>query len=158
MMAKSSDVVIGQVIEIIEPILAEMGFELVDIEYLSEYGRRVLRIYVDTENGITLDDCALVSREIGNLLDIRDIVQHEYVLEVSSPGLNRPLRKEEDFLRAVGKRVKARTVVPVKGRRNFTGCLRDYRDGVLYIEVQDGLVSLSRQDVEKANLVYELVV
>lgn len=157
-MAKSSDVVIGQVIEIIEPILAEMGFELVDIEYLSEYGRRVLRIYVDTENGITLDDCALVSREIGNLLDIRDIVQHEYVLEVSSPGLNRPLRKEEDFLRAVGKRVKARTVVPVKGRRNFTGCLRDYRDGVLYIEVQDGLVSLSRQDVEKANLVYELVV
>lgn len=157
-MAKSSDVVLGQVIEIIEPILVEMDFELVDIEYLSEYGRRVLRIYVDTENGITLDDCALVSREIGDLLDIKDIFQHGYVLEVSSPGLDRPLRKEEDFTRAVGKRVKVRTLVPVEGRRNFTGCLRDYRDGVLYIEVQDGLVSLSRQDMEKANLVYELVV
>ena len=74
-----------------------MDVELVDIEYLSEHGRWVLRIYVDQEGGITLDGCARVSREIGDLIDVKDILQHEYVLEVSSPGLNRPLKKEKDF-------------------------------------------------------------
>ena len=99
---------VKQVSRFVEPILYEMGFELVDIEFLSEYGRSVLRIYVDKEGGITLDECARVSREVGDLIDVKNIIKHEYVLEVSSPGLNRPLKKEQDFLRAIDKKIKIR--------------------------------------------------
>ncbi len=154
-MSKAADLVIKEVTCLIEPILEEMDVELVDIEYLSEHGRWVLRIYVDQEGGITLDGCARVSREIGDLIDVKDILQHGYVLEVSSPGLNRPLKKEKDFLRSVGSKIKVRMVAPVQGRRNFTGCLRDYREGTLYLDVKNNLVPLPRVDVEKANLVYD---
>ena len=154
-MSKSVDLIIGQVTRLIEPILDEMDFELVDTEYVSERGRWVLRIYVDQEGGITLDDCGRVSREIGDLIDVEEIFQHAYVLEVSSPGLNRPLKKEKDFLSVVDKKVKIKMVVPVQGRRNFTGYLRAFRDGKLFLELNNNQVSLSRQDVEKANLVYE---
>ena len=154
-MAKLADLVVRDVNRLIEPILNEMGFELVDIEYLSEHGRWVLRIYVDSEDGITLDDCARVSNEIGDLIDVNDIFEHEYVLEVSSPGLNRPLKKEKDFLKAVGKKVKVKMINPVKERRNFTGYLKAFQDGMLYIEVRNELISLPLRDVKKANLVYE---
>ncbi|UCF86195.1 MAG: ribosome maturation factor RimP [Desulfobacteraceae bacterium] len=154
-MSKLADLVVRDVIRLIEPILNEMGFELVDIEYLSEHGRWVLRIYVDSEDGITLDDCAGVSNEIGDLIDVNDIFEHEYVLEVSSPGLNRPLKKEKDFLKAVGKKVKVKMINPVKERRNFTGYLKAFQDGMLDIEVRNELISLPLRDVKKANLVYE---
>ena len=154
-MAKLADLVVRDVNRLIEPILNEMGFELVDIEYLSEHGRWVLRIFVDSEDGITLDDCARVSNEIGDLIDVNDIFEHEYVLEVSSPGLNRPLKKEKDFLKAVGKKVKVKMINPVKERRNFTGYLKAFQDGMLYIEVRNELISLPLRDVKKANLVYE---
>ena len=149
------DVDTKQVTRLIEPVLAETGFELVDVEYLSEHGRMVLRIYVDKEGGITLDECARVSREVGDLIDIKNFIQHEYVLEVSSPGLNRPLKKEKDFLRAVGKKVKVRMTVPVSGRRRFTGHLKKIEDRNLYLEIDDQLYVLPRQGIEKANLVFE---
>ena len=154
-MAKLIDFVVRDVNRLIEPILDEMGFELVDIEYLSEHGRWVLRIYVDSEGGVTVDDCARVSNEIGDLIEVNDIFEHEYVLEVSSPGLNRPLKKEKDFLKAVGKKVKVKMINPVKERRNFTGYLKAFQDGMLYIEVRNELISLPLRDVKKANLVYE---
>lgn len=154
-MSGTTDLFIREVVKLIEPILDEMVFELVDIECLSEHGRWVLRIYVDKEGGITLDDCARVSKEIGDLIDVRDIFNHKYVLEVSSPGLNRRLKKEKDFLTAVGKKVKIRMGRPVEGRRNFAGYLRDFRDQLLYIETKDSVVPLSLQDVEKANIVFE---
>jgi ribosome maturation factor RimP len=134
----------------------EIGVELVDVEYLSERGRWILRIYADREGGITLDDCAMVSREIGDLIDVKDIIPHEYVLEVSSPGLNRPLKKEKDFKRAVGRKIRVKMHAPVEGRRNFTGYLKEFRDGTLHLECIGLSASLPRQDVEKANLVYEL--
>ena len=154
-MSYSPDLVIGEVTRLIEPIFDEMDYELVDVEYLSERGRWVLRIYMDRVGGINLDDCARLSREIGDLIDIKDIVQHAYVLEVSSPGLNRPLKKEKDFLRALDKKVKIKMALPIQGRRNFTGYLRDFRDGKLFLELNDNLVPLLRRNVEKANLVYE---
>jgi ribosome maturation factor RimP len=154
-MARLADLVIREVNRIIEPVLGKMGFELVDIEYLSEHGRWVLRIYVDGDDGITLDDCARVSNEIGDLIDVNDILEHEYVLEVSSPGLNRPLKKEKDFLKAVGKKVKVKMIKPVKEKRNFVGYLKAFRNGILYVEVRNKLISLPVQDVKKANLVYE---
>ncbi len=147
--------IIRRLTRIIEPIVDEMGFEFVDVEYLSEHGRWVLRIYVDKEGGITLDECARVSREVGDLIDVKDIIQHKYVLEVSSPGLNRPLKREKDFLRAVGKKIEIKMVIPVEGRRRFTGYLRKYQERTLYLEVENNLVTLPLRDMRKANLVYE---
>lgn len=154
-MSKPTESVKREVSRLIEPILADMGFELVYVEYLSEHGRWVLRIYVDEEGGITLEDCARVSREIGNVIDVKEIVPHEYVLEVSSPGLNRPLVREKDFNQAVGKKVKLQMINAVDERRNFTGYLKAFKDGTLHIQLNDKLVLLPRRDVKKANLVYE---
>ena len=144
-----------QVSELIEPILNEMRFELIDVEYLSDRGRWVLRIYIDKDVGVTLDDCARVSRELGDLIDIKNIIEHEYVLEVSSPGLNRPLKKETDFIRVIGKKIKIKTRMPVDGRRNFTGVLKDFKEQKLALDSEGGLVTLAWSDIEKANLVYE---
>ena len=148
-------VVTARISDLVEPILDELGFELVNVEYLSERGRWVLRIYIDKEGGVTIDDCAMISGELGDLIDIKGIIEHEYVLEVSSPGLDRPLKREADFLRVIGKKIKVRMTVPVNGRRNFSGYLKDMRDQILYIEAEGGLVTLSWPEIDKANLVYE---
>jgi ribosome maturation factor RimP len=144
-----------QVSDLIEPIVNELGFQLVDVEYLTDLGRWVLRIYIDREGGITVDDCAKVSRELGDLIDIKNIIEHEYVLEVSSPGLNRPLKKEADFIRVIGKKIKVRTRMPSNGQRNFIGILHDFREHELYIQSKGELITLAWADVEKANLIYE---
>ena len=140
---------------VVEPVLDEMGFELVDMEYLSERGRWVLRIFADKSGGITLDECARISREVGNLIEIKDLIKNEYVLEVSSPGLNRPLKKEKDFLWALGKKVKLKMVHPIEGRRRFKGNLSKIRDGILYLDIDSHVFRLPLNDIEKANLVYE---
>jgi ribosome maturation factor RimP len=144
-----------QVADLVGPALEDMDFELVDVEYLSRHGKWVLRLYIDKEGGVTLDDCARVSREFGDLIDVKDIIIHKYVLEVSSPGLDRPLKKEKDFEHAIGKKIKVKTVAPVKGRQNYTGYLRNFQKGILYIELENGPVHLPWKEVEKANLVYE---
>ncbi|MFC1868716.1 ribosome maturation factor RimP [Thermodesulfobacteriota bacterium] len=147
--------IIKQVVDLTEPILEEIGFELVDVEYLSKYGKWVLRIYIDKDGGVTIDDCARVSGELGYLVDIKDIIGHEYVLEVSSPGLNRPLKKETDFIRAIDKKIKVRMAAPINGRRNFSGYLKDFRDKHLFLEAEGGLINLPWPEVDKASLVYE---
>ena len=144
-----------QVTELVQPVLEEIGFELVEVEYLSKYGRWDLIIYIDKEGGVNIDDCAKVSSEIGDLIDIKDVIEHEYVLEVSSPGLNRPLNKETDFVRAIGKKIKVRMRDPIKGRRNFTGYLKEFRDRTLYLETGNEIITLSWPGIGKANLVYE---
>ncbi len=132
-----------------------MGFELVDVEFLSEHGRWVLRVYADKEGGITLDDCVSISREIGYLLDVEDMVRQRYVLEVSSPGLNRPLKKKKDYMKAIGKKVKIRISSPINGRRRFTGYLKKFQGKTVYLETDHNLVGLPFEDIEKASLVYE---
>jgi len=154
-MLEMTSPVMKEVSALIEPVLDEMEIELVDIEYLSEQGRWILTIYVDKSGGITLGDCARVSREIGDLIEVKDIFHQGYVLEVSSPGLNRPLKKEKDFEKAVGKKIKIRMVTPLEGQRNFRGSLRSFQDGVLCLSVRDDLILLPYGDVEKANLVYD---
>ena len=151
----NKDVITGQITDLIESILLELGFELVDVDYLSEHGKWVLRIYIDKAGGVTIDDCARISWELGDLIDIKDIVRHKYVLEVSSPGLNRPLKKEADFDRVIGKKIKVKMKMPVNGRRNFSGYLKDVRDHIVYIEDEGGLITLSWPEIDKANLVYE---
>ncbi|HDZ23605.1 MAG TPA: ribosome maturation factor RimP [Desulfobacteraceae bacterium] len=144
-----------QITMLVEPVLEEMGFELIDVEYFGPGGRRVLRVYMDRPGGVSLDDCARVSREIGVLIDVKDLIPERYVLEVSSPGLNRRLKREKDFAWAMGKKVKVRMKTPVEGRRNFTGRLIEMQEGTIAVEVEKGKAVLPIHGIEKANLVYE---
>ena len=138
-----------------EPILQDMAFELVDCEFLHSRGKWVLRLKIDKEGGVTIDDCAAVSRELGDHIDVKELISHPYVLEVSSPGLNRPLKKEKDLLRAVGKKIKVRMRAPIQGRRNYAGALNGFEQGILYMSVDREEVALPWDEVEKANLIYE---
>lgn len=147
--------IIDQVSMVVEPVLDEMGFELVDVEYVAAGGRSVLRLYMDRPGGVTLDDCARVSREIGVLIDVKDLIPERYVLEVSSPGLNRRLKKEKDFVWAMGKKVKVRMKSPMEGRRNFTGRLTGMKEGTIVVEVDQKETALPMKGIDKANVVFE---
>jgi len=136
----------------IEPVLDPEGIELVDIEYKLEGGRWALRLFIDTPNGVTLGDCELVSRQVGALLDIKDPIEHRYVLEVSSPGINRVLRKEKDFQQFAGSPVRIRTRRKLTGRRNFRGILKGIENSAIVLDMDGSMVEIEPQNVEKANL------
>ncbi len=144
-----------QVFSLIEPMLEDIGFELVEVEYLTMHGRWILRLYIDKEGGVTIDDCADVSRDLGDVIDVKEIIDHEYVLEVSSPGLNRPLRKEKDFTKAVGSRIKLKMVRDLNGQKNFTGNLKDYNNRTIYLETDGKLIELPYDDIEKSNIIFD---
>ncbi len=114
--------------------MEENGFELVDVEYVKEGGNWYLRAYIDKPGGISVNDCELVSRKLSDLLDEKDYVEDAYILEVSSPGLGRPLKKEKDFKRSLGELVEVRTYRMVEKRKEFTGILRAYDDNTVTIE------------------------
>jgi ribosome maturation factor RimP len=148
-----------KLIQLVEPVVAGQGYELVDLEFKNEpqVAGWVLRVFIDKQpDGVSLDDCASVSRELSAVLDVEDAIQLAYSLEVSSPGLNRPLRKVADFARFVGKKAKIRTRHPVgESRRNFSGTLVGVDGGKVKIDVGDQVCEVPVDDVEKANLVYE---
>jgi len=132
-------------------ILAE-DMELVDMEYRLQGKRWLLRFFVDREGGITLDDCADMNRQLGLALDVEDLIPHKYLLEVSSPGINRPLVKDSDFEKYAGEKVKIRTSNPIEGRKNFSGVLKGYKNGVIELQADDGIYKIKKDDVEKARL------
>jgi ribosome maturation factor RimP len=141
-----------------EELLGSLGFELVDMEYLASDDRGVLRLYIDRPgSGVTLDDCATVSRQLGALFDVDDIIPFRYALEVSSPGLNRPLKRPKDFLAHCGKKIKIKTKMKIDGRRRFIGILREYReaDGSIVLDTDAGCCTLDVANFAKCNLVYE---
>lgn len=138
-----------------EPILEADGMELVDIEYRRERGGRVLRLIIDQEGGVTLDDCTSISHEINRNLDVEDMFPGPYTLEVSSPGLNRPLKKESDFHRFINRLVKVKTASPVNESKTFRGRLLACRDGFVEIETESSVVKIPLDDIVKANLEYE---
>ena len=144
-----------RVFALIEPVLEDTGYELVEVEYLSMHGRWILRLYIDKEGGVTIDDCVDVSRELGDIIEVKEIIDHEYVLEVSSPGLNRPLRKEKDFIRVIGSRIKLKMSRDLNGQKNFTGRLKDCRDRTVFLETGGDIVELPFDDIEKSNLEYD---
>ena len=133
--------------ELLLPILAKVGFDLWDVEYVKEGGEYYLRAYIDKEGGITIDDCVSVSRELSDLLDEKDFIEEAYILEVSSPGLNRTLKKEKEFLRCIGRDVDVKTYKPVDGMKDFTGILRSYDAGDITIETADGEKVFAKEDV-----------
>lgn len=142
-----------------EPMLAAEGLELVDLEFLKEHEGWVLRVFVDKPGGaVGLEDCARASHAIDPVLDVEDFIPHEYHLEVSSPGLNRPLTRPEHFARELGKRVKVKTFAPLgePPRKNFTGMLKAFADDKVTIEVEGaGTFEIPRKDIAKANLEYQ---
>ncbi len=150
------------------PVIEGAGYELVDLEWKRDLGGWVLRLYIDKPGGphapgqgISLDGCAEVSQELSAVLDVSDAVPgaDHYSLEVSSPGLDRPLRRDSDFSRAVGKKVKVRTrrpLGPPPGRRNFAGALVDFANSTLKIDVGDRTCEVPVGEIEKAHLVFEL--
>ena len=124
--------------ELILPIVEEQGFELVDVEYVKEGGTVYLRAYIDKPGGIAVNDCETVSRALSDLLDKEDYIADSYILEVSSPGLGRPLKKEKDFKRSVGKAVEIRLYRAVDRKKEFEGILTAYDDQSVTIEQEDG--------------------
>src|SRR5512138_37141 len=135
--------VVQNVEKLAQPLLAAFGVELVDLEYKREGRQMVLRLYLDKPGGITLDDCAEVSRELSTILDVEDCIPEEYTLEVSSPGLNRPLKKRSDFERAVGRLVKVKTFAQVadeKGnlRKTFLGTLQGLEEDAVVVLLTEG--------------------
>jgi len=148
--------IVNEVSHLVEPLLHEVGLEMVDVEFQFERGRWILRVFIDKEGGVTLDDCADVSRELGDLIEAENIIDYPYVLEISSPGLNRPLRKESDFIRSIGKMVRLKMSGPINRRRNFTGRLANVREGMISLVVDDNnLVELPLKEIDKARLKYE---
>jgi len=137
---------------LLESTLAGLGYELVDVEQLSR--GKLIRVYVDKEGGISIDDCVAISNHLSSLLAVEDIDYDR--LEVSSPGLDRPLKKENDFLRFIGETVKLKLRVPLQGQRNFIGVLREVNDGILKLEVEGKLFDLDMHNIGKARLVPKL--
>ncbi|MGE5444687.1 MAG: ribosome maturation factor RimP [Ignavibacteriales bacterium] len=151
-MSSLDEEVVESVREILNPLLLEDGFELVDLEYRREGRGRVLRIYIDKEGGVTVDDCAKLSRELGTLLDVHDVIPGSYNLEVSSPGLTRALKRPRDFERFRGKRVKIKTKTDIEDRRVFVGRLLDFADNVATVLVDGRTYLIEYDKIEKANL------
>lgn len=139
---------------LIEPVLAANGMELVDIEYRRESPGWVLRLFIDQPNGITVDDCAKVSRVLGDLLDVADVIQTAYDLEVSSPGLNRPLRKPEHYRAQVGNIVEVRTTEPLGNRRKFKGVLVDSGEDWIRLNCDGQEFEIALNGIERARLRY----
>ncbi len=138
-------------LKILEPAIKALNYELVELEF---HGG-VLRIYIDRPEGVTLDDCQKVSQQMSALLDVEDPIPGAYTLEVSSPGLDRPLRKLMDFRQRMGQRVRIELLLPINGRRRFTGTLRGVEADEVLIEVDDTLMRLPFTQIGKARLVPE---
>ncbi|MCI8567042.1 MAG: ribosome maturation factor RimP [Lachnospiraceae bacterium] len=124
--------------ELLTPITAAHGFEIVDVEFVKEGGNRFLRAYIDKPDGITVDDCETISRALGARLDEEDFIEESYILEVSSPGLGRPLKKEKDFIRNMGELVELHTFRPIDRQKEFCGILKAYDKDTVTIEQEDG--------------------
>ena len=134
--------------ELLLPIVADMNFELVDVEYVKEAGNWYLRGYIDKPGGITVNDCEAVSRIFSDRLDEEDFIEDSYIMEISSPGLDRPLKKEKDFARSVGKMVEIKTYKPIDRAKDFTGILISYDEDTVTIREN---VSQSGEEQDEAN-------
>ena len=142
--------------ELITPILDRMNFELVDVEYVKEGGTWYLRAYIDKEGGITVNDCEAVAREMNENLDREDFVEDSYVFEVSSPGLGRPLKKEKDYIRSMGKEVEIRTYRAINREKEFYGILSAYDENTVTIKTEDGTeMTFEKSDIALIRLAFD---
>ena len=138
----------------LRPAVEETGKELLGVEYISAGNHSVLRLFIDHENGIDVDDCAEVSRQVGAILDVEDPISSEYNLEVSSPGLDRPLFEQAQFEAVIGETVDVKISMPLNGRRKFKGKLVAVENDNLIVMVDNEEYELVISNVDKAHLVY----
>ena len=145
--------------ELIEPVIESEDMELVDVECLKMKSRWMVKIYMDKEGGVTLDDCSEISNQVSDLLDIHEVPPDTYILEVSSPGLNRPLAREKDFIRYRGHNIKVKVRDELDGKRIFKGKLLDFQEvggkEILIIDTKEKVYRIPRKTVVKANLEYD---
>ncbi|MBR0381542.1 MAG: ribosome maturation factor RimP [Eubacterium sp.] len=133
--------------QLVIPIIEANNFELVDVEYVKEGSNRYLRVYADKEGGINIDDCVLISRALEAELDREDFIKDAYILEVSSPGLGRPLKKEKDFARSIGKEVECKLYRAREGRKDYEGVLDSYDKDTVTIRTEEGPLTLGRKEI-----------
>ncbi|MFQ5466216.1 MAG: ribosome maturation factor RimP [Thermodesulfobacteriota bacterium] len=140
-----------------EPVAEGLGLEIVHVEWAVEHGARILRVYIDKPGGVTIDDCSLMSRELSTILDVEDPIPESYSLEVSSPGLDRPLVREGDFARFTGRKAGIRTREPLGGRRNFKVTIDGVEEGVVVATDSEGRrLRIPLSFIERARLVAEV--
>ena len=147
--------IVERVRAIADPILMNEGMELVEVDYRREARGWVLRLTIDKEGGVTLDDCGRISQVVGRELDVEDFISAAYVLEVSSPGLTRRLRSEKDFIKYRNRLIKLRTVDPIDGRQQFKGKLLGVSNTLIEVEIKEGIVQIPLAKIAKANLEIE---
>lgn len=136
-----------------EPLCASEGMELIHVECRREPAGRILRLYIDRPGGVTIDDCAAISRQMGDLLDLKLETEISYILEVSSPGMERPLSKLSDFEKFTGKTARIRTATAISGQKNFTGTLSGVMDDKVRLKIEAETVLIPHEDISKARLV-----
>ncbi len=134
------------------PILEKKGFELYDVEYVKEGSDYYLRIFIDKEGGITINDCVDVTREMNEILDREDYIKEPFIFEVSSPGLDRPLKKDKDFDRNIGKQVELKTYKPFDKQKEFTGILKSCDENSVTITFEDGDFTFLKKDLSLIRL------
>lgn len=146
----------AQVVEVVEPVVIGLGYELLGAEFGQAENGQTLRVYIDKPEGIVMEDCAAVSRQLNAVLDVEDTIKSAYLLEVSSPGVDRPLFTEEHFVAQVGEQVRVKMTEAVNGRRNFKGQLVAVENAAAVVEVDGIDYELPVTDVEQANLIGRL--
>ena len=141
------------VADLIKPTLEGNGIELVDVEYKKTGKTWVLRVFIDKNQGVTVYDCQELSREIEDLIEIHELIDDHYVLEVSSPGLDRPLKKDTDFLRNKGKRIQIKTYSPINNKKENAGTVIDFVNGTLFLEDKKNILKISLTEIAQAKLI-----
>ena len=141
--------------ELIEPTVTEHNAELVDVEYIKAGKFWTLRVFIDKKQGVTVLDCQKLSREIEDLIEVHELISDPYTLEVSSPGLDRPLKKEADFLRNKDKQIQLNTYAPIEGKKSFSGIVLDVNDKILFLKNKDSCIELELANIAQAKLVIE---
>ena len=142
--------------QLLEPLLAANQFELYDVEYVKEGGNWFLRAYIDKENGITVDDCELVSRALSDLLDKHDFISDSYILEVSSPGLGRQLKRDKHFEKSIGEEVEVKLFKPINKKKEFVGLLTAFDQNQITIQSEEGsAMEIPRTDIAMVRLTFD---
>lgn len=144
--------ILKRVEEILTPVLANLGYDLIERELVTEGGRLTLRLYIDKEGGVTIDDCATASHSVEDILEVEEVVPAGYNLEVSSPGINRPLRRRQDFEKYCGSRIKLKTAEQIEGRGNYRGTLERVEGDEIVMEVDGQHYRVPLDAVSKARL------
>ena len=140
--------------KLIAPIIAANHVELFDVDYGKEGQDWYLRVYIDKEGGVTIDDCQAVSRAFNEILDKENYISDQYIFEVSSPGLTRPLKKEKDYEKSLGRLIDIRLYKPVEGKKEYTGVLKEYNKDVIMIEADNSMITIERSNLSMIRWAY----